>query len=441
MSAEAVTPPVIDIPFVEQVLAGNPGDAGAWSALGVLLRRAGHNEASLACHYRGLSFDRAHPAVWSNLGNVLTEIGRHDRAVAAHRRALVLGPDNTAYLYNAAIGLRKAGVFRESLAVLDQALRVDPGNPNLLWERALCRLQIGDYPAGFADYEARRFIPSYRNRIPPGPMWDGSPLAGRTLLVTTEQGFGDALLAARYLPMLKGAGGRIVFECHNELRSVLGDIDGVDGYFPAGAPYPPYDAYVSLMSLPRLFGTTAATVPPPIRLHISEEARAKATRLLAGGRNTLKVGIIWSGRVTFADNVRRATSLARFLRFLEIPGITFYSLQKGPPEEQLQALGTGLLVTPLGPHFNDFADTAAVVEQLDLVLMTDSSVAHLAGSLGRPVWNLVQFVPYWIYGFEGERTPWYPSMRLLRQGRDEDWEPVFDRVHQDLAALAAAGRG
>lgn len=437
--AVPVEQPVIDVAFVERVLQANPHDAGAWSSLGVLLRRSGHISAAMACHHRGLEVDPGHPAVWSNLGNALTEQGRHDAATAAHLRACALAPDTLSYLFNGAIGLRKAGDFKRTLTALAHALRLAPDNPQLVWERALTRLQTGDYAGGLADYEVRRRIPSYRNRIAPGTSWDGGPLNGRTILLTTEQGFGDALLTARYIPMVKARGGRVLFECHNELRRVLSGLEGVDAFVEAGTPLPAYDVHASLMSLPHLFGTTADTVPPPVRLTVSADARTKAERLVPGNPRALKVGIVWSGRVTFADNLRRATTLSRFLDF-QVPGVRLYSLQKGPPEEQLQSLGTSLLITPLGPHLNDFAETAAVLERLDLVLMTDSSVAHLAGSMGTPVWNLVQYVPYWIYGFEGERTPWYPSMRLLRQGRDEDWEPVFERTRRDLGALAAARR-
>jgi tetratricopeptide (TPR) repeat protein len=434
----AAVQPVIDIPYVEHMLRANPRDAGAWSTLGVLLRRAGKPEAAIACHHRALQTDPAFGAVWSNLGNVLTDLGCHEQALAAHQRALTLGPETPSAAFNYIVGLRKQGDFARTLSVIEHALRLEPGNPTILWERSLTRLQMGDYPLGFADYEARRGIPNYRNRVPEGQHWDGGPLEGRTILLSTEQGFGDALLAARYVPLVKARGARVLFECHNELRRVLAGLEGVvDEFVPAGASYPPYHLHASQMSLPRLFGTTIDTVPPPVTLAVPEDARAKAARLVPGGDRTLRVGIVWSGRVTFADNLRRATGLSRFLRFLGVPGVELYSLQKGPPEEQLANLGTGLLITPLGPELNDFAETAAVVERLDLVLMTDSSVAHLAGSLGRPVWNLVQYMPYWIYGYQGEGTPWYPSMRLFRQGPDEDWEPVFERARRELAILAA----
>lgn len=428
----------IDIPFVERLLAANPRDGGAWSTLGVLLRRIGKLDAAIACHSRGIEHDPSHAAIWSNLGNALVERGRYDEAIAAHRQSCELAGGAMGSWFNLAIALRKGGLFADTLVALDRGLALEPGNPTLLWERALTLLQMGDYGQGLAAYEARRHIPAYRNRVPDGPAWDGGPLDGRTILLSTEQGFGDALLAARYLPLVKAKGGRVLFECHPELRGVLSGLPA-DEVLTAGAPYPAYDVQASLLSLPRLLGTTYGTVPAPVSITVSAAARDKATRLLGPRDGRFRVGIVWSGRVTFADNGRRATTLDRFLRFLEVPGVQLYSLQKGPPESQLAELGTGALIPALGPHFEDFGDTAAVIEQLDLVIMTDSSVAHLAGSLGTPIWNLVQYVPYWVYGFEGDRTPWYPSMRLFRQGRDEDWEAVFDTVKQALAE-AVAGR-
>lgn len=413
----------------ESALAANPRDDGAWSMLGHLLRRAGKLDGAIACHRRGLEFAPENASIWSNLGNALVEAGRFDEALAAHGEALRLEPGTPTFLFNNAVALRKAGRFKETLAMIGRATAGGTASPELRWERALARLQIGDYVHGFTDYEARRGLAAYHGRLLSERDWNGGSLDGRTLYLFTEQGFGDAILAARYMPLVKAQGGRVLYECHPELCRVLSGL-GVDSVLQPGRPPPAFDVEASQMSLAGLFGTTLASVPPPVTLTVPDSSRTKAAhRLGAREPGTLRVGIVWSGRVTFGDNGRRATSLARFLRFAEVPGVRLYSLQKGPPEAELADSGVaGHLVTPLGPDLEDFADTAAMLEQLDLVIMTDSSVAHLAGSLGKPVWNLVQHVPYWIYGFSGERTPWYPTMRLFRQGPDQDWEPVFARA-------------
>lgn len=420
---------------LEDALRANPRDGGAWSTLGVVLRRLGKVEEAVLCHYRGLEFDPGNGGIWSNLGNVLTDIGRYDEALNAHAQAMRLTGDNPQLLFNALIAKRKSTAYREALLMLDKALAAEPTSATLRWERALTLLQIGDYAEGFRDYEYRRLIPTYRTRPTPGQPWDGSPLNGRRIFLSTEQGFGDTLMAARYVPLVKAMGGRILFECHPELRRALAGLP-VDEFVPAGTDFPAFDVQASQMSLPYLCGTRFDTVPPPTPIHIPPDARAKAARVLGPATpGELRVGIIWSGRVTFADNARRATTLSRFLRFGIAPGVRLYSLQKGPPEEQLDQLSSRLLVTPLGPHIDDFADTAAMLEKLDLVIMTDSSTAHLAGSLGTPIWNLVQYMPYWVYGERGQGTPWYPSMRLFRQGRDQDWEPVFDAAMDALQEL------
>ncbi|QCO17386.1 tetratricopeptide repeat protein (plasmid) [Azospirillum brasilense] len=418
---------------LEALLAANPRDDGAWSMLGHLLRRAGKLEGAIACHRRGLEVAPENAGIWSNLGNALVEAGRFDEALAAHGEALRLEPGAANLLFNSAVALRKAGRFKDTLAMIERAAADGTSTPELRWERALTRLQIGDYVHGFADYEARRGLASYHGRPMSGRDWNGGPLDGRALFLFAEQGFGDAILAARYVPLVKALGGRVLYECHPELRRVLSGL-GVDAVLQPGSPPPAFDAEASQMSLPGLFATTLASIPPPVTLTIPDSSREKAAhRFGAREPGTLRVGIVWSGRVTFADNGRRATSLARFLRFAEVPGVRLYSLQKGPPEAELADSGVaGCLVTPLGPELDDFADTAAMLEQLDLVIMTDSSVAHLAGSLGTPVWNLVQHVPYWIYGFAGDRTPWYPSMRLFRQGPGQDWDPVFARAADAL---------
>jgi tetratricopeptide (TPR) repeat protein len=435
----AVEAPTLNVEYVERHLAATPRDGGGWSTLGVLLRRAGKYEAALACHHRGLGFSPDLATIWSNLGNLLLELGRPEDGCAAYERAVALAPDQLNSWFNHVIGLRRHGRLEEAVHAIGRGLALAPDHVQLQWERCLTWLQLGHYARGFPAYEGRRSLPLYQHRVAPGPLWDGGPIEGRTILLTTEQGFGDALLMTRYIPLVKAKGGRIILECHPELRRVLADLP-VDAFLDTGYPYPAHDVQSSIMSLPWLCGTTIDTVPSPVRLHVPEPSREKARRLLGPDDGTLRVGIVWSGRVTFSDNARRATSLGRFLRLAGVPGIRLFSLQKGPPELELADLGTKLLVTPLGPSLEDFADTAAVIEQLDLVVMTDSSVAHLAGSLGRPVWNLVQYMPYWIYGTEGASTPWYPSMRLFRQGLNEDWEPVFADVRTALKACAEAKR-
>ncbi|CAO3441362.1 tetratricopeptide repeat protein [Azospirillum endophyticum] len=423
----------------KRFLAGLPGDADALAALGALLNQEGDREGAILHQRRALAVAPDHAAARSNLAVVLTAKNAHTLAIDCSRVAVALAPENPAVYLNMTAALYKAGDFATDRRVLERLIRLGPDAPSLTWGRAQVRLHEGDYAQGFADYEGRYWLQEYHYRIHRGPRWEGGPLDGRFVMVTLEQGFGDTLLMARYLPMLKARGARrVIVELRDELRRLFAPMEGVDAFIAKdAAPTPIYHVHTSIMSLPLRFGTTIDSVPPPVRLTVPEEARAKAAGLLGPEDGRLKVGIVWSGNSAFPDNANRATRLERFLRFADIPGIALYSLQKGPPEEELRALPPGTPVTALGPELEDFADTAAVVERLDLVVMTDSSVAHLAGSLGTPVWNLIQHVPYWVYGMSGATTPWYPSMRLYRQGPEEDWEPVFAAVEWDLRVLAA----
>ena len=450
--------PVVDAASVRRRLADSPGDADAWTSLGVLLSQGGDRDAAVRRHRRALTIAPTQGDAWGNLGTALTGPGRHGQAIACIQRAMALDPGSPAACSALTTALYRAGDFDAESTALEWVIRLQPANRALLWGRAQIRLHDGDYAQGFADYECRYWLDEYRYRFHRGPRWDGGPLDGRFVMVTLEQGFGDTLLMARYLPMLKARGARrVMVELRDELRRLFaameGPVEGVDAFIRQdAAPTPIYHVHSSIMSLPLRFGTTIDGVPPPVRLTVPEEARAKAARLLGPGDDPpkeplpgplpgpLKVGIVWSGSGAFPDNAIRATTLDRFLRFLDVPGVAVYSLQKGPPEEELRTLPPGTPIVALGPELEDFADTAAVVERLDLVIMTDSSVAHLAGSLGTPVWNLLQHVPYWIYGRSGTTTPWYPAMRLYRQGPDEDWEPVFDAALRDLHALAERRR-
>ncbi|SMH43161.1 tetratricopeptide repeat-containing glycosyltransferase family protein [Azospirillum agricola] len=417
-------------------LVEDPADADAWILSGAMLDQTGDRAA--LCHRRALAIDPTRELAWAHRAAGLTARGRHAEAIACNRVAVALWPDSPLAGLNLSNTLYRAGDFDEELAVLARLVRLEPDNPVMRWGRSQIRLHRADYAGGFADYESRYWLPEYVYRLHRGPRWDGAPLDGKFIMVTLEQGFGDTLLMARYLPMLKALGARrVMVELRDELRRLFAGMEGVDAFIAENAaPTPLYHVHSSIMSLPLRFGTRFDSVPPPVRLAVPEEARAKAARLLGPDDGRLRVGVVWSGNAAFSSNAIRATTLDRFLRFLEVPGVAVYSLQKGPPEEELGRLPPGTPIVPLGPELEDFADTAAVVERLDLVIMTDSSVAHLAGSLGTPVWNLLQHVPYWVYGRSGTTTPWYPSMRLYRQGPDEDWEPVFEAALRDLRALA-----
>ncbi len=424
-----------------QHLERQPADDIAWSSLGVALRRLGRFPASAVAQRRAAELKPSEGTYWSNYGNALKDCDRLDEAVAAHRHAVGLNDRQASWWHNLGVALREAALFQESLEAFERAIRLAPQQDSYRWDRAVMLLHLGRWEEGWIAYEWRYRLGELPERSKEVPRWLGEPFAGKRLLLHPEQGFGDTLFAARYLPQVKARGGEVVLLAKPALLRLLQGVPGADQVLPLeGGTAPSFDYTASLMDLMRVFLPRPETAPPPVRLTIPPAAQDKARRWLAPLEGRFKVGVVWSGSVTFKNNRRRATAVERFLPLGEIPGVSLVSLQKGPRERDLEESGAAGVMLDLGRRVEDFAETAAVIAALDLVVMTDSSVAHLCGSLGTPVWNLLNFVPYWLYGEAAERTPWYPSMRLYRQPALGDWDSVFARVQADLeeAVLAKA---
>jgi hypothetical protein len=423
-----------------QALALEPDLARAHTGLGIALRAQGKFAAAVACYRRSLQLDADSAHTYSCLGNVLKDLDRLDEAVACHREAVARQPDEPTFHSNLGVALKQRGELEAALAAFERAHAMRPDAAEVEWDLALVRLHLGDFAGGWPAYESRWRRKDHRPRPFRRPQWDGAPLAGRRILLHMEQGFGDAFLASRFIPLVKRRGGTVILEAKPEVARLFRLLDGIDEVVLRGDRLPAFDLHCPLMSLPGIFKTDLTNTPPALCLKAPPAAGRKALALLARARSRCKVGIVWSGSITFKDNRHRAAPLTHFLRFLEVPGVHLFSLQKGPPTAALAALGTDALITDLGPALDDFADTAAVLEALDLVIMTDSAVAHLAGALGRPVWLLLSFMPYWLWGTERADTPWYPTLRLFRQPRRNDWDEVFDRATQALARLIEARR-
>ncbi|MCC6468950.1 MAG: tetratricopeptide repeat protein [Alphaproteobacteria bacterium] len=422
-----------------RALTIDPGLAAAWANLGVAMRIAQEPEAAIVCYRQALGLGGAAAGTLGNLGNALKDLDRLDEAVAIHQKSVALEPQKAGGFQNLGIALRQAGRYREAIAAFDRALAIDPRLHTVRWDQALARLHTGDFAGGWPLYESRWDIGDLVMPNLAAALWDGGPLDGKTILLHSEQGFGDAIQCVRYAQALKQRGAaRVVLDCKPPLVRLFQTAPGVDAIVPRGAGLPPHDLHCPLNSLPGRFGTDTTNIPgaiPFLRAPANGVDKFRPSLALAGTR--LKVGIVWSGSVTFKDNHHRATTLARFLRHFGLAEVCLFSLQKGPPEAELKALGADTPLVDLAPLIEDFADTASAIGALDLVLMTDSSVAHLAGALGTPVWVLLPFHAHWLW-LENDRdtTPWYPSMRFFRQPSPNDWEAPFARAADELLALA-----
>lgn len=385
-----------------------PGDRAALLCLAAVRYDSADFPGAAALYEALLAQDPHHPGVLSSLGNSLVAMGRLAEALPVHARAVAAAPGDAEAHYN----------------------------------RADALLAAGAYASGWAEYEWRLRRAGVAGRGF-GPAWDGAALEGGTLLLHAEQGFGDTLQFARYAPMAAARGARVVLEVQPALLRLMRSLPGVAQVVAQGDGLPDFAAHCPLMSLPHVFGTQLGTVPAVIPyLHAEADAIAAWRRSVpADGR--LRVGLVWAGSAhptatsLVVYDARRSLPLAA-LAALGSPGVQLISLQTGRPAEQLREPPAGLCVLdPMG-EVTDFADTAALVATLDLVISVDTAVAHLAGALGRPVWLLSRSDGCWRWLTRRDDSPWYPTMRLYRQERPHAWDSVVARLGTDLAALAAA---
>jgi hypothetical protein len=418
-----------------------PGYAEAHNSLGIALAALGDPGAAAASYRRAVEIRPDYAEAQSNLGNVLKDQGKLEEAVASYRRALELKPNFADAHSNLGVALIKQGRLEEALASLEQALRVNPDHPLAHLNRGVVWLLQGDYERGLPEHEWRCKQRGIRPRPFPQPLWDGSPLEGRTILLHAEQGLGDTIQFIRYAALVKRRGGTVVAACQGALLPVLAGCPGIDALVGQDGPMPPFDVQAPLLSLPRILGTTPRTIPAEVPYLRARADLVERWQEELRSPGSFLVGITWQGNPDHREDHLRSFSLSRFEPLARIPGVRLISLQKGPAAGQVAELAGRLEVADLGDRLGDFADTAAVMRNLDLVITADSSPAHLAGALGVPVWVALPFAPDWRWMLGREDSPWYPSMRLFRQAAPGDWDGVFARMAEALERrLAAAPR-
>jgi tetratricopeptide (TPR) repeat protein/glycosyltransferase involved in cell wall biosynthesis len=423
-----------------------PLSAEVHNNLGSVLGEQGKTDEAVETLHHALALKPDYADAHSNLGVVLRDQDKLDEALVSFRRALTLKPDYSEGHYNLAVLLEDLDNQDEAMVAYERAIALKADYADAHFGAALARLLQGDLEQGFAEYEWRWRIPAFSGSRPQfiQPDWDGSPLAGRTLLVYAEQGLGDTLQFARYLPLLATQGGHIVLEAQRELVPVLRSLAGDVRVVARGEQLPAFDVHAPLLSLPYLLGTTLETIPGAVPYLQPDPGRVAAwEEELAGlvaDRGTLRVGLVWAGNPDHKGDRRRSLPLAALAPLAQLPGVHLLGLQKGPAAVQAEAPAAGLELTNLGPQLADFEDTAGVVQQLDLVITVDTAVAHLAGALGRPVWVLLPFAPDWRWLRGRADSPWYPSARLFRQERFGQWGDVVERVSDALAEFAGQER-
>ena len=415
-------------------IASRPDYPEAFNNLGEALTEQGRPDEAVAVLRRALALRPDFPEAHSNLGNALRQLGALDEAVTHCRRAIALRPAFAEAHNNLGLAWHEQARLDEAIGSVRQAIALRPDYPDAHKNLALLLLTVGDLPAGWAEYEWRWQTAHQRaaRRDFPRPQWRGEAAEGRTLLIHAEQGFGDMVQFCRYVPMAAARGLRVILEVQAPLLRLLRGLPGADQVLAFGEALPEFDLHCPILSLPLAFGTTLASIPsagPYLRADAAGVA-AWRTRLAATGQD-LRVGLAWAGNPLAGADRRRSIAPDRLAPLFDVSGVRFFTLQKGGPAAPARF--------PLTDHMEamaDFADTAALIAALDLVISVDTAVAHLAAALGKPVWLLDRFAPCWRWLLGRRDSPWYPTLRLYRQTRPDDWESVLAEVARDLRCRA-----
>jgi tetratricopeptide (TPR) repeat protein len=431
-------------PAFRQAARLKPSSADVKNNLGVSLARQNRLEDAAATYRQALVLRPDYAEAHANLGHALRLLGRLHEARHHAEQACNLRPDCAEAHNNRGLVHRDLGDLEAAMACYQRALELAPEHAEARLNRALAWLAQGDFSRGWPEYEWRWRVPSKRVRSFPVPQWDGSPLAGRRILLHTEQGLGDVLQFIRFAPLVQARGGRVVLEAPRELVAILSDCPGIDQLVVQGTPLPDFPVHCPLLSLPYVLQTQLKSLPaavPYLRAHPRRLAKWRGRLQSLQG---FKVGIAWQGNPTYPGDRQRSPGLEHFTALARTPGLQLVSLQKGPGSEQVSGLKGNLPLhelSGLDADGNAFMDTAAVMKLLDLVVTSDTAVVHLAGALGVPVWVLLPFAADWRWLCGRSDSPWYPTMRLFRQNEPGDWPGVFHRVTAALGEATEATRG
>jgi tetratricopeptide (TPR) repeat protein len=439
----------------DRAIALNPDCAEAYCNRGVVLKDRRQFDAALANYDRAIAIKPGYAEAHTNRGVVLKELGRFEAALASHHQAIAIKPDCAEAYSNRGVLLYELKQVDAALASYNQAIAIKADYARAYENRAYAFLLSGNLENGWSDYEWRSKNDDGASGVKLGhfaePLWLGKEsIAGKTILLHGEQGLGDRIQFCRYAKLVAALGATVILEAERQLKDLFARVDGVTRVVERGAALPHFDYQCPLLSLPLAFKTTLSTIPAEVPYLWSDPEKIRYWGEMLGDKTKLRVGLVWSGgfRPDQPDltsvNGRRNIPLAK-LAPLNHPDIEFFSLQKGQPaESELAGLVAGNWDGPplvdFTGHLHDFSDTAALMEQLDLVISVDTSTAHLAGALGKPVWILNRFDTCWRWLLDRTDSPWYPTVSLYRQQTAGDWDGVVERVSEDLMQLLGARR-
>lgn len=419
----------------ERAVALHPGYAHALNNLGIAYYDRREYERAAESYRRALARDPTFAEAHNNLGNAYRSQLKLEESIASFDRALRLKPGYVDAVANQASALHLSGRIDDAIAAYRRAIAMQPMHANAHSGIGLLYLMNGDFAEGWYEYEWRFRSSEASAPTLPGVVWGGESLQNRRILVYSEQGFGDALQFCRYLPLLRERGATVFLRVPPALNALLAEsMPWLQISSEAKAPLPAYDCHCALLSLPHRFETRMESIPATVPyLRPPEAALKRWAERIPATPGELKVGIVWAGSKLHVNDLNRSIPLPTWAPLLAVEGVRFFSLQVGDETRQL-AEAPAQKATDLSPLLTDYAETAAAVAQLDLVISVDTSVVHLAGALARPTWILIPTVPDWRWLRARDDNPWYPTVRLFRQAAIFEWEPVLTRVAQELAA-------
>jgi Tfp pilus assembly protein PilF len=419
----------------KRAIALAPDFAEAFSNMGTALRDSDRFDEAIQAHRRALQLRPNLAEALNNLAIALRDIGQWDEALQCCRRAIALNPEYADAHANLGVILCELEQAEESVAACRKAVALQPQRGVLQNNLGMILLKLGQYEEGWAKAEWRYFCdPRFPARKLPKPKWSGEDLRGRTLLIHAEQGFGDTIQFSRYVPLAAGRGGRVIFECPPEQKRLFECFRNVQQLVTAGDVLPEFDLHCPTMSLPLAFETTLETVPSeaylradPVRVEYWRRRLEELAAHVNAGLRKRKIGLVWAGKPTHTDDRNRSMALCELAPLAGVDA-EFYSLQKGPASRQVSERPGGLKLQDFTADFSDFAETAAFIANLDMVIAVDTAVAHLAGAMSKPVYLLLPKVSEWRWMLRRTDTPWYPSTRLFRQERWRDWTAPVNQI-------------
>ena len=429
--------------YCNQAIESRPNTPDAHFNRGIALQGLMRFEDAIKSYDRTIELAPKFSDAFCNRGICFHQLECIEKGFADFNKAIELNPGNVSAFSNRGLSHRHFGQFEAAEKDFQQALSIKPDDGSTLFNRALLYLLTGDFERGWAEYEWR-WVKSRRRHFSNGKVWNGEPLSGKIIFIYGEQGFGDFIQFVRYLPLLQKMGARVILECKTALARLMVNFEGYDRLQirtddTAGTVQERFDYHLPIMSLPKLFNTVLGTIPSQEPYLTADKSLSRIWQNRIKKGNALDVGIVWAGNPSHKGDRRRSVSLSRFTPLKKIKEVNLYSLQKDAHELWTDTAPETIFTFDFGKEISDFADTAAIIENLDLIISVDTSVAHLAGALGKETWVLLPFSPDWRWLTNRDDSPWYPTLRLFRQPALGDWDSVFKTVTAELTAMGRSG--